>query len=150
MENLYRVYCLQSMVNLRKTYIGCTNNFERRLRQHNGEISGGARATRAHRPWKHLFCITGLTRTQALQLEWAIKHRRVKGVAGPRGRIRTAENMLAEPNRWTSRAPPMDSIRGKLQVLASISRDDYHNLAYPTTIARGVADRHFNVGPLPG
>ena len=33
------------------TYVGITTDMERRLRQHNGEIPGGAKSTRAHRPW---------------------------------------------------------------------------------------------------
>ena len=38
----------------RRSYAGCTNNLVRRLRQHNGELVGGAKATRTGRPW-HLF-----------------------------------------------------------------------------------------------
>ncbi len=44
-------YLLVSEVNGR-TYVGVTTDLERRLRQHNGELAGGARATRAHRPWR--------------------------------------------------------------------------------------------------
>lgn len=33
------------------TYVGITTDLQRRLRQHNGEIPGGAKSTRAHRPW---------------------------------------------------------------------------------------------------
>ena len=32
-------------------YVGCTNDVTRRLRSHNGELAGGARFTRAYRPW---------------------------------------------------------------------------------------------------
>ena len=34
-----------------RTYVGITTDVDRRLRQHNGELPGGARSTRAHRPW---------------------------------------------------------------------------------------------------
>ncbi|XVE76776.1 hypothetical protein DITRI_Ditri13aG0007900 [Diplodiscus trichospermus] len=34
-----------------KTYVGITTDFSRRLKQHNGELRGGAKASRAGRPW---------------------------------------------------------------------------------------------------
>uniref|UniRef100_A0A5B6YMS0 GIY-YIG domain-containing protein n=1 Tax=Davidia involucrata TaxID=16924 RepID=A0A5B6YMS0_DAVIN len=34
-----------------KTYVGVTTNFSRRLKQHNGELKGGAKASCAGRPW---------------------------------------------------------------------------------------------------
>ncbi|KAG2668782.1 hypothetical protein I3760_14G006300 [Carya illinoinensis] len=34
-----------------KTYVGVTTDFNRRLKQHNGELRGGAKASRAGRPW---------------------------------------------------------------------------------------------------
>lgn len=34
-----------------RTYVGIATDVARRLRQHNGELVGGARATRGHRPW---------------------------------------------------------------------------------------------------
>jgi predicted GIY-YIG superfamily endonuclease len=34
-----------------RTYVGTTTDLERRLAQHNGELPGGAKATRAGRPW---------------------------------------------------------------------------------------------------
>ncbi len=34
-----------------RTYVGITTDVDRRLRQHNGEIVGGAKCTRANRPW---------------------------------------------------------------------------------------------------
>ena len=36
----------------KRTYVGITTDVERRLSQHNGERSGGAKFTREFRPWK--------------------------------------------------------------------------------------------------
>ena len=49
---------------------------ERRLRKHNGELSGGAKYTRSKGPgWKHVCLVSGFqTKIQALQFEWAVKH----------------------------------------------------------------------------
>ena len=44
------VYVLTSTVRA-ITYVGCTNDVQRRVRQHNGELSGGARFTQRWRPW---------------------------------------------------------------------------------------------------
>jgi len=48
---LWQVYILWSETN-GATYVGVTTDPERRVRQHNGEEPGGARRTRAGRPWK--------------------------------------------------------------------------------------------------
>ena len=54
----------------KKTYVGATINPDHRLRQHNGEISGGAKATHG-RKWKRKFLIGGFTDERtALQFEW--------------------------------------------------------------------------------
>lgn len=45
------VYVLAS-TRLSRTYVGITTDPARRLAQHNGELSGGARSTRAGRPWR--------------------------------------------------------------------------------------------------
>jgi predicted GIY-YIG superfamily endonuclease len=34
------------------TYVGITTDLERRLKQHNGELPGGARSTTRGRPWR--------------------------------------------------------------------------------------------------
>ena len=50
----------------RTTYVGYTVDPERRLRQHNGQISGGARGTRGGRgSWSFLFVITALPTSPA-------------------------------------------------------------------------------------
>ncbi len=59
-----------------KTYVGVTNDLERRLRQHNGEIVGGARqTTRANGRWKLAGCVYPFqSRHHALRFEWHIHH----------------------------------------------------------------------------
>lgn len=37
---------------VRRTYVGVAVDVERRARQHNGELPGGARSTRVGRPWR--------------------------------------------------------------------------------------------------
>ncbi|MBP8810947.1 MAG: GIY-YIG nuclease family protein [Kofleriaceae bacterium] len=60
-----------------RTYVGVTTDVARRVRQHNGELAGGARATRAHRPWQ-IGRVHGpvATRAAAQKLEAAVKRRR--------------------------------------------------------------------------
>lgn len=48
---LFWVYVLLS-VDEQRTYVGITTDVDRRLRQHNGELAGGAKSTRARRPWR--------------------------------------------------------------------------------------------------
>ncbi|MAZ80148.1 MAG: hypothetical protein CMD72_05340 [Gammaproteobacteria bacterium] len=41
------------------TYNGCTNNFKRRIQQHNSEIKGGAECTSRRGSWTPYCIITG-------------------------------------------------------------------------------------------
>ncbi|KAI8024438.1 Structure-specific endonuclease subunit slx1 [Camellia lanceoleosa] len=50
-EHSWSVYLILSTNIPIKTYVGVTTNFSRRLRQHNGELKGGAKASCAGRPW---------------------------------------------------------------------------------------------------
>ena len=59
-----------------KVYIGFTVDPNRRLRQHNGEIKGGAHTTRRYRDrfgdWDMRLCVYGFpTKVAALRFEWA-------------------------------------------------------------------------------
>jgi len=65
-----------------KTYIGATVNPDRRLRQHNGELVGGARATHG-RHWRRAVLVGGFGGEQeALRFEWWWKHLS-RGAPGP-------------------------------------------------------------------
>lgn len=95
-----------------KTYVGYTNNPTRRIRQHNGEIKGGARATTrspTSSPWNFALLITAVSsdaspnteafdNKKALSLEWHMKHTRPKPkTRGMQGRIATLYNALQLP-----------------------------------------------------
>lgn len=56
-----------------RTYVGATVNPARRLRQHNGELAGGARATKG-RQWTRVYLIGGFAEERAaLRFEWRWK-----------------------------------------------------------------------------
>ena len=54
-------------------YCGITNNIEKRLKQHKGEIKGGAKYTRSHWPCKLVYKEKSASRSQASQRETIIK-----------------------------------------------------------------------------
>lgn len=74
------LYVLVSEVNAR-TYVGITTTLADRLAAHNGARRGGARATRAHRPWR-FGAVHGPypDRASASRAEWALKRGR-RGLA---------------------------------------------------------------------
>ena len=56
-----------------KTYVGVTPDLDRRLKQHNGLQSGGAKATHG-RQWERVCHVRGFPdHTAVLQFEWAWK-----------------------------------------------------------------------------
>lgn len=58
------------------TYVGISRDVESRLAQHNGELPGGAKSTRAGRPWEVARREGPFTeRARAQAIEWAIKRR---------------------------------------------------------------------------
>lgn len=56
------------------TYIGITNNLERRLKQHNGLLIGGAKATRRFKDWIYYKVIELSNKNDALKFEYQWKH----------------------------------------------------------------------------
>ena len=69
-------YCLKSSGG--GTYIGATVDPDRRLRQHRGELSGGARATRARvgagETWTRHCYVGPFSKHDALSFEWHWKY----------------------------------------------------------------------------
>ena len=112
------VYLLESSSKC-ATYVGATVNLERRLRQHNKELSGGAHATGAKvtrgETWRRACHVTGFPTWQAaLQFEWRFKQltrripvdvaRAMLGGSGIIARRRQALTMLLALERPTTKA----------------------------------------------
>lgn len=55
-------------------YTGVTTNMARRIRQHNGELTGGARYTSARRPVDLKYLEESSDRSNALKREYRIRH----------------------------------------------------------------------------
>lgn len=91
-----------------RTYNGYTNNLQRRLRQHNGEIKGGARATTraitsGAGTWEYIAVLYSheWTGQRAMQHEWTVKYPtrrrpRPSMYQGPAGRIKSLDIVLPQ------------------------------------------------------
>ena len=70
-QNNWLIYILKCVDG--SLYCGITNNIEKRLKQHKGEIIGGAKYTRSHWPCKLVYKEKSASRSQALKREAIIK-----------------------------------------------------------------------------
>jgi len=113
----------------KRSYTGQTNDFTRRLRQHNGEIKGGARYTKTKTKWIPIFRVTQFkTLRFVLQFEIAMKKRKVPNkfdplkkhyTRGPQGRVRQLEYLLS-----LGKINNEETYRG-LIVLVHITKEKY-------------------------
>lgn len=67
----WHVYILRCADNT--LYTGVTTDIERRLREHNGELTRGAMYTKFHRPVTLVYRESAASRSAALKREWVIK-----------------------------------------------------------------------------
>lgn len=99
--NNYVVYVLINTSH-NKTYVGITNKPERRIRQHNGELVGGAKYTTSNKSvgeWKFYGFIKNLDKRTSLSLEKKIKIRSKKMSGTPiEKRIKAIGSLLNEYN----------------------------------------------------
>jgi structure-specific endonuclease subunit SLX1 len=98
-EKAWFVYLLATTLAPSRTYVGATVDVERRLRQHNGQLKGGARATsRVPGGWYRVCYIKGFeSKREALRFEWWWKRRSAKLQGTPLERRQAAmEAMLGE------------------------------------------------------
>lgn len=101
-----------------RTYIGKTNNLRRRLRQHNGQLVGGAKATRrGGGPWRLVWYVRGFaSNSDVLKFEWRC-HNPPRRRFGIEGRTQCLLDVCRLP-RWTSTAPPSRSVPLHVRVVA--------------------------------
>lgn len=86
-------YILKSR-NYNKAYIGYTVDFHRRIRQHNGELVGGAKRTSKWRPWDPVCLIEGFPDSStALSFEYRLQHPHRRITRGTRAIIFVLENL---------------------------------------------------------
>ena len=112
------------------TYAGVSPTPDKRLRQHNGEIKGGAKYTTSKGPgWEHICLIGGFQdKIQSMQFEWAVKHVPPRDAGGVENRIKKML-IVCNKERWTSKAPlakdvPL-TIYWKSNVESSIALPEY-------------------------
>jgi len=78
-----------------------TNNFERRWKQHNGILQGGAKYTKRYNDWTPICIIDGFqTKKEAMQCEWKLKR-----VRGYYNRVRNVSTLLTTSKQWTKKSP---------------------------------------------
>jgi predicted GIY-YIG superfamily endonuclease len=124
---MWSVYFLQQLGGS-KTYIGATLDIDRRLKQHNGVLKGGARATAGH-SWKRVCHVAGFPNERsALQFEWAWKHFSKKMAGNAMRRRIQALLYLLSCDQPTSKATDYQDYAENLQVKwedESINPADY-------------------------
>jgi putative endonuclease len=94
--NEYVVYVLINTSH-NKTYVGITNNTIRRLRQHNGDLVGGAKYTTSNKglgEWVFYGFIKSLEKRQSLSIEKKIKIKSKKLKGSPIERRVKAINLI--------------------------------------------------------
>ena len=125
-------YMCYVLGNRNRTYCGTTNDMVRRLKQHNGERSGGARYTTAynkHGRWTILILVKGFaSRRDCLQFERRMK--RTNGVRTPNSYKRRLSVLAVVTRAWmyelrvrTDFADEMDALGFAAEVVSWQSAD---------------------------
>jgi predicted GIY-YIG superfamily endonuclease len=111
MTDLNDIWVFYIIQNKGNTYAGVSPDPVKRLRKHNGELSGGAKYTTSKGPgWTHVCLVHGFqTKIQALQFEWASKHVPPRDAGGVINRLKKLFILFNKKN-WTSKSPEASMI----------------------------------------
>ena len=82
-------------------YTGITDNLDKRLKQHNGIISGGAKCTRKYDDWQYDKVMEFESKKDAMSFEWYLKWKKnSKGnwnrVAGIKNKYKRLEELESQ------------------------------------------------------
>ena len=107
---MYVVYILQSD---NRSYIGMTNDFFRRWKQHNKIIKGGAKYTSKYENWTPICIVDGFkTKSEAMQCEWKLKRAR-----GIHNRINYLVDIIKNKDKWTKNSPEIKTQNLKIYTI---------------------------------
>lgn len=120
---LWKFYIIK---NNNYTYAGVSPDPIRRLRQHNGEIKGGAKYTTSKGPgWEHVCLVKGFqNKIQSMQFEWAVKHVLPRNAGGIDNRISKLYTVLNKQN-WTTKAPPAENVPLEIEWLMNLHTNKF-------------------------
>ena len=138
---------------LKRTYNGMTNNIERRFRQHNGELVGGARATTNVKKkypgtdWKPIVIITGFgDKSEAMKAEWRIRHpdkkrKKAARFLGDIGRINGLNHIFETDITWTKSSEEINSQNLELK----IDKEYYNQLNINNCLKQNIKIKTFKI-----
>ncbi len=123
-----RTWSVYLLINKSRTrsYVGATVDPDRRLRQHNGELVGGARATRGD-VWERACLVSGFPDERAaLQFEWMWKHltRQTHIIKGVLERRRYALESIIQSGHSSSSSIPFTEWENKGPIISWSTIDE--------------------------
>ena len=114
---MFMVYLLK---NDNKSYIGYTNDFLRRWKQHNGVLKGGAKYTTINNKnsWEPICIIDGFVcKKEAMRCEWKLKRAR-----GYLNRIKNINYIFNNEEKFTSKGANINTLNLKIY-----TKKDYYS-----------------------
>lgn len=96
-----------------RSYIGMTNDFFKRWKQHNKIIKGGAKYTSKYENWTPICIIDGFkNKSEAMQCEWKLKRAR-----GINNRINYLADIIKNKEKWTKNSPSIKNQNLKIYTI---------------------------------